>query len=537
MEGHWADRSTRITATQFHDAPEALSLTRPGGPRTEVTLPPHCEVFGVLHERVGANAQSYAIKFHLRLPVNWNQRFFFQGGGGTNGDIGNALGSLGEGVTPALLQGYAVVSQDAGHDNKTNTDPMRGGVTAFGFDLQARADYGHASLQPVSKAAKAIIAAYYGESSRFSYFAGCSKGGAEGMALAQRYPQEFDGILAAAPGFSLPRAALTQAWDTQTFAGVTEEGRQPNANLSILAHTFSDADLALVAGAVRSSCDADDGLADGIVGAYEQCTQKKVQPALVRLQCKAAKTPDCLSSAQISALNRVYAGPVDSKGGALYSNWPWDTGIASFGWRMWKLGTFDGALTALNITLGGASLSSIFTTPPTALRDDPQAQFDFIRRFDFDRDAKKLYATTRQFPRSAWEDLSARSSDLSGFKARGGKMLVPHGLSDPVFSANDTLAWYREVDRRTAGAAATFVRVFPVPGMAHCGGGVATDQYDAFNALVTWVERGQAPDRLVARAGPATPWPNRERPLCPYPQVARFKGEGSTEVADSFVCR
>jgi feruloyl esterase len=116
-------------------------------------------------------------------------------------------------------------------------------------------------------------------------------------------------------------------------------------------------------------------------------------------------------------------------------------------------------------------------------------------------------------------------------------MLVPHGVSDPVFSINDTLAWYREVDRRAAGAAATFVRVFPVPGMAHCGGGVATDRYDAFSALVSWVEHGVVPDRVIARAGPGTPWPGRERPLCPYPKVARYQGTGSREVAESFVCR
>src|SRR5205085_9196346 len=153
-------------------------------------------------------------------------------------------------------------------------------------------------------------------------------------------------------------------------------------------------------------------------------------------------------------------------------------------------------------------------------------------RFRFDRDAPKIYATSPVFPRSGWEDISGRSSDLSGFQARGGKILVPHGVSDPVFSINDTLAWYRELERRTGGTAATFARVFPVPGMNHCGGGVATDNYDAFASLVAWVERGEAPDRIIARAGPAGPWPGRERPLCPYPQVARYKGKGNSEQSD-----
>jgi hypothetical protein len=532
MAGHWPDESTRLTGTRFYDAPQALRLPAPGGARAEINVPAHCEVFGVLHERVGAYGQHYAIRFHLRLPANWNQRFFFQGGGGTNGDVGNALGMLGGDVAPALVQGFAVVSQDSGHDNATNGDVSRGGLTAFGFDAQARADYGHASLQPVSQAAKAIIEAYYAATPRFSYFAGCSKGGAEGMAVAQRYPQEFDGVLASAPGFSLPRAAVTQAWDVQSFAAATDVTTPPS-----LARAFSDADLALAARAVLAACDADDGLADGIVGAFEQCSQKKVHRELSRLECSRDKTPECLSPAQITALERVYAGPVDGKGRALYTDWPWDAGLASAGWRMWKLGRADGVMPALDITLGGASIASVFTTPPTPLRDDAEAQLDFIRHFDFDRDARKIYATNAQWPRSAWNDISARSTDLAGFRARRGKLLVPHGVSDPVFSINDTLAWFREVDRRTAGQAAAFVRVFPVPGMAHCGGGPATDRYDAFGALVSWVEHGEPPDRIIARAGPGSPWPDRERPLCPYPKIARYKGAGNREQAESFVCR
>jgi hypothetical protein len=532
LAGHWPDASTRITETRFHNSAQNVTMAAPGGPPAELSVPAHCEVFGVLRERQGAFGQRYAIRFHVRLPLDWNRRFFFQGGGGTNGEIGNALGWLGPDVRPALMQGFAVVSQDSGHDNATNQDPLRGGVTAFGFDAKARADYGHASLPLVSQAAKAIVSAYYGEQSRFSYFAGCSKGGAEGMALAQRYPQEFDGVLASAPGFSLPRAAVAQAWDVRALGLVTELSTAKS-----LAHAFSDADLALASRAVLAACDIDDGLADGIVGAFEQCTQKKVQPELSRLVCKQGKTPQCLSSAQVAALLRIHAGPTDSSGRALYSDWPWDAGLASLAWRMWKLGSADGSMPALNISLGGASLSAMFTTPPTALRDDAEAKLAFIRDFDFDRDASKIYATTTQFPRSAWDDISARSSDLTQFKARGGKLLVPHGVSDAVFSINDTLAWYREVDQRTQGAAAGFVRVFPVPGMGHCAGGPATDRFDAFGALVKWVEQGQEPDRIIARAGPTTPWPQRERPLCPYPKVARYSGPGSGERAEDFVCR
>jgi hypothetical protein len=531
MVGNWPDASTRIT-TRFQDGPQVMSIGTFGGLPMQITVPAHCELSGVLRERSGAFGQRYAIRFHVRLPTAWNKRFFFQGGGGTNGEVGNALGLLAPGVAPALVQGFAVVSQDSGHDNATNTDASRGGATAFGFDAQARADYGHASLQPVAQAAKAMIATYYQSGARFSYFVGCSKGGAEGMAITQRYPEEFDGVLASAPGFSLPRAALAQAWDVQTLAQSTEL-----TTAQSLARAFSDADLSLASNAVLAACDADDGLVDGIVGAFEQCPRKKVSRELLRLQCPQGKTAECLSSSQIVALERVHAGPVDASGRALYSDWPWDVGIASREWRMWKLGSADAAMPALNITLGGASLPAVFTTPPALVRDDPEAQLAFLRAFDFSRDARRIYATDAQFPHSAWEDISARSIDLSRFRARGGKLIVPHGVSDAVFSINDTLAWYREVDQRAGGAAANFVRVFPVPGMGHCAGGPATDRYDAFGALMNWVERGEAPDHIIAQAGPASPWPGRQRPLCAYPKVARYKGSGSVELAENFGCR
>jgi len=527
MTGRWPDSSTRVTATQFFVHPQPLNLSTPGAPPRQVVLPAHCEVSGILHERKAADGQPYAIHFHLRLPAAWNKRFYFQGGAGTNGEVGDALGAL-AGATPALIRGYAVVSQDWGHDNRVNLDANKGGRTSFGFDAQARADYGHAALQPVSAAAKALVHAYYGEPPEYSYFVGCSKGGEEGMVAAQRLPLEFNGILAAAPGFSLPRAAVAEAWDVQAFA---------SAAAVPLPRTFSDSDLGLVAQAVLEACDADDGLADGIVGAFQQCSTQKVKEKLNATVCAHDKTAQCLSSSQVAALERVFAGPRDSKGQSLYSDWPWDAGISGFGWRLWKLGTADGSMAALNVTTGGASLASVFTTPPTVLPDNTDAQIKFQQQFNFDRDAPRIYVKTPAFPRSAWDDISARSSDLSGFRAHGGKLLVPHGVSDPVFSINDTLAWYRDLQRRTGGSADTFARVFPVPGMNHCGGGPATDRFDAFASLVGWVEHQQSPDRIIARAGADTPWPDRERPLCPYPKVARYKGSGTIERADSFDCR
>jgi pimeloyl-ACP methyl ester carboxylesterase len=539
MLGKWPDSSTRIVAAVLRPQGPFTPPTQPGAPPSSgpVLLPEHCEVVGVQHERLGAGGQHYSINFHLRLPTRWNGRFFFQGGGGFDGVVGDALGSTATTAPPAIVQGFAVVSQDSGHDSSTNADPARGGQAAFGFDPQARADYGHASLKVVSDAAKAVITAYYGKKPQYSYFVGCSKGGQECMVFAQRYPDEFDGVVAAAPGFSLPRAALAEASDVQAIAGVMRAPDEHTIAMQRFAAAFSDADLVLVRDSVLAVCDADDGVKDGIVGAFTQCTAAKVLPAIESRICEGAKSSTCLSREQVTALERIYAGPHDSGGRALYSDWQWDAGISGFGWRLWKLGSADGKIPALNVALGGAALAAIFTTPPTAVASDLGAALKFQLSFSLDRDAAKIYATDTTFVNSAWGDIAARSSDLRVFRAHRGKLIVPHGVSDPVFSINDTLAWYHEVDQRNHGHADQFVRVFPVPGMGHCGGGPATDGYDAFAALTQWVEQGHPPDRILASAGPDSPWPGRTRPLCAYPKTAHYNGSGSIEAAESFTCR
>lgn len=535
----WPDATTHLVSAELRAAGPFTPPATPGDPRPRVStdLPQHCEVFGIMHERVGVDGQHYAIRFHLRLPTQWNGRFFFQGGGGTNGVVGDALGGISMNSPPAIVLGYAVVSQDSGHDNATNSNPARGATVAFGFDPHARADYGHASLKVVADAAKAAIRAYYGRKADYAYFVGCSKGGEEGMAFAQRYPEEFNGIVAGAPGFSLPRAAVAEAWGVQSIAALVKSKDAKGVSAAQFPKAFSDTDLKMVSDAVLEACDADDGARDGIVGAFAQCSTEKVLPALNSKACGGDKTPACLSPAQIAVLQRIYAGPKDSSGAKLYSNWAWDAGIAGQGWRMWALGSADGRIPALNIALGGSSLAAVFTTPPTEVPADLQAAADFEMAFDFDRDARKIYAVNSTFKTSAWEDISARSSDLDQFRAAGGKLIVPHGVSDPVFSINDTIAWYNEVQSRTHGEAAKFVRVLAVPGMAHCGGGPATDEFNAFEGLVNWVERAKAPDRIIATAGPGTPWPHRTRPLCAYPTIARYKGAGSIEDAENFSCQ
>jgi tannase/feruloyl esterase len=529
----WPDPTTRIeqSAWRAGGSQVAIPMALP------VTLPAHCELSGVMQERVGVDGQRYAIRFHMRLPLNWNGKFFFEGGGGTEGELGSAIGSTAPGMPPAVAQGYAVVSEDSGHDNATNSVPTRGGPVAFGFDPQARADYGGASLKPVAEAAKAIIRAYYGRPAERSYFVGCSKGGEEGMVLAQRFPNEFDGIVAGAPGFSLPRAAVAEAWDTQAFGSLVAAAGAKSFDPKLLPTSFTEAQFRTVREAILAACDADDGVRDGITAAFESCTWRRVAKELIQRNCSVSKSDSCLSGAQIDELGRVHEGPKNSSGKSLYSDWPIDAGMGSDGWRIWKIGPATGGFPGINVAMGGPALAAIFTTPPTALNADPKSALDYALGFDFDHDAPKIYATEAPFERSAWDDISARSPHLEGFRAHGGRMIVYQGASDPVFSLNDTLAWYREVEKLNGESSADFVRVFPVPGMAHCGGGPATDQFDAFGALVNWVEKGTAPDHILAKAGPNSPWPGRTRPLCPYPQTAHYQGSGSIEDAANFVCR
>ncbi|MEH3047310.1 tannase/feruloyl esterase family alpha/beta hydrolase [Sphingomonas adhaesiva] len=528
----------RVESARFHDAGPAQLPPAPPGMMTmgpPPMLPAHCEVIGVLNEREGRDGQRYAIRFHLRLPQQWNGRLLFQGGGGTNGELGDAIGGVPGGPAPALARGYAVLSQDSGHDNARNSDPARGGPVAFGFDPQARADYGGLSLRPVTLAAKAAIRAFYGRAPRHSYFNGCSKGGQEGMFLAQREPDLYDGIVAAAPGFALPRAAVAETYNTQAFARVLRAQGQP-LTIAALARSFTDGDLQIVRTAVLDACDAADGRRDSIVGAFRQCTSARVLPALRKVTCTGAKTAQCLSPDQVTALVAVHDGARDGKGRQLYPGFPWDAGWSDIGWRIWMLGSPDGQVPAINVAMGFPSLSAIFSTPPTVPGATPQDNFQRALSFSMDRDAAAITATDAHFPRSAWAMIGARSPDLSAFGRRGGRLIVPHGVSDPVFSINDTIDWWEEMDRASHGRAADVARVFPVPGMGHCRGGPATDGYDALEAVVRWVEQGQAPDSLAAVAGPMSPWPGRARPLCRYPLIARPKPGASGDAADDFTC-
>jgi poly(3-hydroxybutyrate) depolymerase len=533
--GQLPNPTTAITSAILK--PASAAVTSPGGPgRGSVpALPAHCEVRGKINDRTGTNGQHYAINFHMRLPDAWNGKFFFEGGGGSNGNIGDALGNLqGQQPTNALVLGYAVVSQDSGHDNAVNNDPKLNGTQTFGFDEQARLDFGYNSYDQVTQAAKALIKTYYGKRPDRSYYVGCSEGGREAMMMSQRFPDYYDGILACSPGFKLPKAAVAEAWDTQAFAEVAKASgiNDPNGE-PFINKTFTDADMALIARTIVAACDKLDGLEDGIIANFPAC-----KPKLTELTCTGSKDATCLTAAQIAALEKVFGGAKNSRGETLYADWAWDAGIGNPGWRIWKLGMFAAPVnSSINATLGSGAVSALFSTPPVPVASAGAAPLAFLLSFNFDTDAAKIFAESSTYSKSSWDYMQASSTNLSAFKKHGGKLLITHGVSDPIFSVNDTIAWLEEVNKVNKGKAADFVRFFAVPGMNHCGGGPSTDRYDAFNALVAWVENKTAPERIIATAGPTTPWPNRTRPLCLYPAYARYKGTGSIEDAANFVCK
>jgi len=258
--------------------------------------------------------------------------------------------------------------------------------------------------------------------------------------------------------------------------------------------------------------------------------------------CTGARDGTCVSSAQKSAIDLSYAGPVNSRGERLYATQPYDPGLVGSGWASWKFTSSVGA------ARDPVAVGIIFQVPPSQAKMSDTRGFAF--NYNFDTDYPKLFQTNATYTESAWSFMTPPNpTKLDALRNRGGKMIVVHGVSDGVFSIDDTKRWYDELNTENGGEAARFARLFPVPGMNHSSGGVSTDQYDALDALVNWVEKGIAPDRIVATARGAgnaggvnsevpTTWAaDRTRPLCPYPSIARYNGSGDSERAESFTCK
>jgi feruloyl esterase len=488
----------------------------------------HCVVTGKMNQRVSpVDGQTYAIGFEMRLPKDWNGRFLYQANGGTDGVVSQAVGNISAGgmLRHALQQGFAVISSDAGHSAAQN--PL------FGLDPQARLDYGYQAVGTLTPMAKALIKAAYGKGPDRSYIGGTSNGGRHTMVAAARYADQYDGYLAGSPGFNLPKAAVAQLYGAQQWASVATDRNN-------LETGFNATERKTVASAILAKCDALDGVQDGLVDDVEACRsafdlQRDVPT------CSAERDGSCLSAAQKTAYGNVMTGARNSKGEALYARWPYDPGVRATGWADWKFRNSVGN------SRDPVALGFIFSSPP-ASSSILSNTLDYALNFSMDLDAPKIFATSGLYTESAMAFMTPPNpTKLAAVRDRGAKMIVFQGNSDPVFSVDDTSAWYDALNAEFGGSANRFARFFRVPGMGHSRGGPATDQFDALEALVAWVENGQAPERIVATARgvgnaggvnvdvPADWSPTRTRPLCPYPLKARYTS-GDKEAASSFTC-
>jgi hypothetical protein len=493
----------------------------------------HCRVTGKMHERVSpVDGKTYSIQFEMRLPKNWNGRFFHQGNGGIDGNVNTANTTFGGGaLTSTLLQGFAVLSSDAGHSNAQ-------GGPAFGLDPQARLDYGYQAVAKLTPVAKHAISLAYGKGPDRSYFGGCSNGGRHTLITAARLPHEYDGYLAGAPGYNLPLAALANIFGGQRYASLVEAPANP-ATPPGLETAFTTAERKTLAAAVLARCDALDGATDGLVQDTRAC-QRKFDFMHDVPTCAGARDGSCLTQAQKIAIAPIFSGATTSNGTRFYAPFPFDSGIGANGIPFWEF--------TAPLVLDSGAVGAIFKVPPSteALTNGP----GFALGLNIDAALAELFATNATYTESAMGFMTPPdATDMNDVRRRGAKIIVYHGVSDPIFSVADTERWYRGIDRSSGGRADDFARLYRVPGMGHCAGGPATDQADFLTPLIAWVERGREPEAIVATARgagnaggvnaevPADWAPDRTRPLCPYPLVARYDGRGSIERASNWECR
>ena len=518
------DLATRITfANTTFTAANAIAagtLSVAGTP-----VPAHCQLTGKMFQRVGTiDGVNYAIGFEMRLPNAWNGRFFYQANGGIDGSVVPATGvdSGGGPLTNALAQGFAVISSDAGHGSP---------APFFGIDPQARLDYGYQAVAKLTPMAKAAIAVAYGKGPDRSYFQGCSNGGRHTLVAASRYSDQYDGFIAGDPGYVLPRAAIANIAGAQTYASL--------ATTSDISTGFTLAERALVSNAVLAKCDALDGATDGMVSDIKAC-QAAFDFNRDVPTCTGARDGTCLSAAQKIGIGKLFAGAQTSTGTTIYSSFPYDAGLATSGWAVWKYSN--------SLNLDSGAVAFIWQVPPAT-----QAGFNgpnFTLTSNVDTLLAAVQASSATYTEPALSFMTPPNpSDLSALKTRGAKLILYHGTSDPIFSSDSSTAYYEGLRSTNDGDASNFARFFRVAGMNHCSGGPATDQFDMLTPMVNWVEKGQPPDSVIATARgtgnaggvnvdvPATWSAGRTRPLCPYPQVAKYKGSGDIESAASFQCQ
>jgi hypothetical protein len=512
----------------FANTQIASAATVPAGTLTVAGSPvgAHCLVQGEMFRRTSAqDGNSYAIRFEMRLPTNWNGRFFYQGNGGIDGSVVPATGGGAAGLSNALHMGFAVISSDAGHPGSMGPN--------FGIDFQARLDYGYQAAAKLTPMAKGLIAAAYGKGPDRSYFGGCSNGGRHTFVAMTRMPDQYDGYLAGAPGYRLPLAAIANIYGAKQYATVA-------TNPADLGSAFTPAERTTLVNAVLARCDALDGATDGLVQDTTAC-QRTFNLQTDVATCTGERNGSCLSAAQKSAIGPIFAGAVNSQGTKFYASFPYDSGHAGNDVAFWDF------TAPLVLDSGGVGL--IWGVPPA----DPASFVGpaFALGTPIDTMLASVAATNAAYPESALSFMQpVNPTNLAALKNRGAKVMVYHGVSDAIFSVDDTTAWYDGLQSSNGGDASNFARFYRVPGMNHCAGGPSTDQFDMLTPLVNWVEKGEVPESVIASARgagnaggvnpnvPANWSASRTRPLCPYPKVARLKaGATDLESAGSFECR
>lgn len=441
---------------------------------TGVVRAAHCKVTGT----IGGE-----IRFALLLPDQWNHKFLMGGGGGYVGSVDNQAQAV-------VNDGYATVGTDTGH---------QGGVTDASWslnNLERQLNFGFLAVHRTAEVAKAIVRSYYGSDETKSYFSGCSNGGRQALMEAQRYPDDFDGIVAGAPAADWVGLAAQFVKDTQAAF--------PDPNNSTL--MFTPETLKAIETQILDKCDALDGVKDGLMEDPRRCTVD-------------ASALTGLTDEQRKTVQKIY-GETGPKGRPIYPAQPVGGEGQGAGWGAWIVGTKPGPVPQ------GPSLRYAFGTQffKYFVFNDPEWDYS---RYDV--------ANARADAKLAGAILNATNPDLDRFTSKGHKLIMWHGWSDPALTALATIQYHEQVYTRDR-QASTYLRTFMMPGVLHCSGGTGPDTVNWAAAIADWVENGKSPERIVARKI-VDGAPVRSRPLCPYPQKAEYKGTGSTDDEANFVCK
>jgi feruloyl esterase len=475
------DACSPLTKLELEHTTVASAANVPGD--TAKRAPAYCEVHATITPVPGSKIGAV-----YRLPENWNGKVLGIGGGGFAGNV------RAESAAEGLSRGYAVIQNDMGHPSESALDPSFA-VDASGHrNTEGIVDFGHRATHLATVVGKEVVERFYGREPARAYWQGCSTGGRQGLAEVQRYPDDYDGVIAGAPVYT-PLTYANAMLRVQMFHA------RPESNLA-------PEHVPLIRDAVLAACDAKDGLADGILTDPRKCTWDPAE-----LQCGASQSSGaaCLSPAQVETVRRAYSG-VKMKDGR-YAAMPLMRGGES-DWVARMVGT-PNQPRGVNALLGAPFMAYIAVGDP---------KYDFMT-FDPERDFRTLDGGI------AAAEVHQQNPNIAPFVNGGGKLLLWHGFNDPGPSPLSTIAYYDAV-RAAVPAARDSMRLFLAPGVLHCGGGSGPDRFDTLTALENWVERGVAPASMVAtkQGSPLS------RPLCPYPALPRYKGTGDPNDAASFEC-